>query len=237
MVIAPVFIWSLDINKSNRKNEWILSRDEDSPLKVNELLRSHIENDEGIALPTLAPEDLEDNILSEREILEYLGRLFAKLGTNRKIDSLRLEKCPAKDRIESLTGGSPWIQWSGVFGLYRSPKESIIEATRDLLADVDRFNAVDLEIKPFQTMTSTSFDIDPSQSEIINTLNRDEFKIIQGPPGTGKSQAISAIISNALANGAKTLVVCEKKTALDVLANNLQKKQLDTFYIVVDDVV
>ncbi|MDR2407585.1 MAG: DUF559 domain-containing protein [Bacteroidales bacterium] len=235
-VVAPIFVWSLDIEKSTRKNEWSISKSEDSPIKVNELLISHIENDEKISLPKLTSEELDDNILSEFEITGYLDRLFEKLGVNNRIANVSLEKCPSKDKIESLVSGTPWIQWSGILGLYRSQKEPIIESTRELLNNLEKFNEEDLEIEPFQTTTTSSFETDPSQSEIINTLNFDEFKVIQGPPGTGKSQAISAIISNALANGAKTLVVCEKKTALDVLASNLQKKQLDNFCIVVDDV-
>lgn len=235
VIIAPIFIWSLDIEKSNVKNEWIISKNEDSPIKVNELLASHIENDENIKIPQLTSVELDDNVLSQQEIMDYIAKLFKVLGVKEVPTNFTLDKCPTKDTIESITGDKAWVQWSGVFGLYRSQKESIIESTRELLNNIDKFNAEDLEIEPFQTSTTSSFDMDPSQSEIINTLNNDEFKIIQGPPGTGKSQAISAIISNALANGAKTLVVCEKKTALDVLANNLEKKNLDTFCIVVDD--
>lgn len=235
VIIAPIFIWSLDIEKSNVKNEWIISKNEDSPIKVNELLVSHIENDEGVKIPQLTSVELDDNVLSQQEIMDYIAKLFKVLGVKEVPTNFALDKCPTKDTIESITGDKAWVQWSGVFGLYRSQKESIIESTRELLNNIDKFNAEELEIEPFQTSTTSSFDMDPSQSEIINTLNNDEFKIIQGPPGTGKSQAISAIISNALANGAKSLVVCEKKTALDVLAKNLEKKNLDTFCIVVDD--
>ncbi|MCX6727065.1 MAG: AAA domain-containing protein [Candidatus Shapirobacteria bacterium] len=71
---------------------------------------------------------------------------------------------------------------------------------------------------------------------MINTLIKDEVKLIQGPPGTGKSQSITAIISNALANNAKCLVVCEKKTALDVIQANLVKVGLDDFSVVIDDI-
>lgn len=237
IIVAPVFIWSLDIVKSNRKNEWIISKTEDSPIKINELLVSHIENDEKITLESLGTDDLEDGVLSEQEILDNLNNIFKKLNINERFSKLQLERCISKDNIEKITGSNAWIQWSGVFGLYRSQKEPIIEATRELLGEIEKLNKKTLEIEPFQTSTTSSFETDPSQSEIINTLNNDEFKIIQGPPGTGKSQAISAIISNALANGAKTLVVCEKKTALDVLANNLKKQHLDQFCIVVDDVV
>ena len=237
IIVAPVFIWSLDIEKSSRKNEWIISKSEENPIKVNELLISHIENDAGIHINGLSSDVMDDNILSRDEIMDYLSNeLFKKLNIGEKITEMSLDKCPKKNKLEDQTNTNPWIQWSGVFGLYRSQKEPIIEATRDIIKNIKAFENDKPEITPFQTITTASFDLDPSQGEIINTLNNDEFKVIQGPPGTGKSQAISAIISNALANGARTLVVCEKKTALDVLAQNLERAHLDSFCIVVDDV-
>ena len=175
LIIAPIFIWSLDIEKSNVKNEWFISKDEDSPIKVNELLASHIENDENIKIPLLTSVELDDNVLSQQEIMDYIAKLFKVLGVKDVPTNFTLDKCPAKDTIESITGDKAWVQWSGVFGLYRSQKESIIESTRELLNNVDKFNAEDLEIEPFQTSTTSSFDMDPSQSEIINTLNNFPF--------------------------------------------------------------
>ena len=235
-IVAPLFLWSLDIRKSNRKNEWIISKNEDSPIKMNEILMSYIENSEKLQLERLDIEDIDDGILQENEIQKYLKDILKKLNIKFDDLSLKLEPVGTKEHLEKLCSGNGFVQWSGVFGLFRSQKETIIESVLELQKNIDQFNAEDMELERFSTSSEASFDTDPSQEEIIRTLNDNEFKIIQGPPGTGKSQAISAIISNALANGAKTLVVCEKKTALDVLKHNLSEKGLDTFCIVVDDV-
>ncbi len=238
VIVSPVFIWMLDIKKSNKKNEWIISKTEDSPIKVNELLISHIKNDEQIELDKLTSEELDDNILSKEEIIAYLNNLLKKLNCHCSIDNVSLTKSLlTKKEYEKLANNEAWIQWSGILGLYKSPKETIIDSVSELIKKLEKFNSESLEISPFQKLTTTSFDIDSSKREIIDTLDHDEFKIIQGPPGTGKSQAISAIISNVLANKAKVLVVCEKKTALDVLKSNLQKEKLDEFSILIDDVI
>jgi superfamily I DNA and/or RNA helicase/very-short-patch-repair endonuclease len=241
IVVAPLFIWNLDITKSNRKNEWSISKTEDSPIRVNELLVSYFEKDEGLKILKIGPEELDDGILSSDEIISYVKSLFKQLKISATDLSVGLEPCLSKDKIESIVNENAFIQWSGIFGLYRSQKEPIIESLRELEDKIDVFNEKDLVLQPFQTSTTAAFETDPSQSEIINTLHKDEFKIIQGPPGTGKSQSISAIISNSLASGAKTLVVCEKKTALDVLYKNLSNKKLNgqslaEFCVVIDDV-
>lgn len=59
--------------------------------------------------------------------------------------------------------------------------------------------------------------------------------MIQGPPGTGKSQTLTALLINALENKQKTIVVCEKQTALEVLYQALEKKGLDKYCIMVKD--
>jgi hypothetical protein len=64
---------------------------------------------------------------------------------------------------------------------------------------------------------------DPSQQSVLMNLGEAVVTVIQGPPGTVKSQTLTAIITQALLNREKILVVCEKKTAMEVLAQNLIK--------------
>ena len=45
--------------------------------------------------------------------------------------------------------------------------------------------------------------------------------LLVGPPGTGKSQTITNIIGDHLARGQRVLMVCDKRTALDVVAHRL----------------
>lgn len=56
--------------------------------------------------------------------------------------------------------------------------------------------------------------------------------LIFGPPGTGKSEVITNIIANALMNRKSTLVVAEKKVALDILIERLQHLSDFTLFII-----
>ena len=237
IIKAPLFIWHLDIERSyQNKNTWTIKKDEDSPIKLNELLISHLSKDESIQLEKIPKEILEDGILDEKELLELCHNILSQLSTEPERLKIKVEKCPDKQTIESISNSGAWIQWSGIFGIYRSQKETIIQATEELLERADEFESEDLILEKFQTSTFTAVETDPSKEEIINTLTKDEIKLIQGPPGTGKSQSITAIVSNALANEAKCLIVCEKKTALDVIQTNLEKMGLGDFSVVIDDV-
>lgn len=237
IIKAPIFIWHLDIERSyQNKNTWVIKKDEGYPIKINELLISHLSKDEAIQIEKISKEIIEDGILDKNELLKLIENILSQLNAKTENLSLKIEKCPDKNQIEAISNSIPWIQWSGVFGIYRSQNETIIHSTEELLERFDEFEKEELVLDQFQTSTISAVETDPSKEEIVNTLTKDEVKLIQGPPGTGKSQSITAIISNALANNAKCLIVCEKKTALDVIQANLEKIGLGEFSIVIDDV-
>jgi len=237
IIKAPLFIRNLDIERSyQNKNTRTIKKEEDAPIKINELLMSHLSKDESIQLEKISEKILEDGILDETELLELCNNILSQLDAKPEKLTIKIEKCPDKKTIESIANAKAWIQWSGVFGIYRSQKETIIHSTEELLERFDEFESKDLILDKFQTSTISAIETDPSKEQIINTLTKDEIKLIQGPPGTGKSQSITAIVSNALANDAKCLIVCEKKTALDVIQSNLEEAGLGDFSIVIDDV-
>ena len=67
---------------------------------------------------------------------------------------------------------------------------------------------------------------DSSQQKAIWYAKEGKSFILEGPPGCGKSQTITNIISSLLADNKKILFVCEKKSALDIVKNNLKKAYL-----------
>ncbi|MBU4691219.1 DUF4011 domain-containing protein [Mycoplasma zalophi] len=74
-------------------------------------------------------------------------------------------------------------------------------------------------------------DSDSSQEVAIQSAIQGQSFILQGPPGTGKSHTITNIITELLARNKKILFVAEKKAALDVVYNNLDKIGLSDYSI------
>lgn len=72
---------------------------------------------------------------------------------------------------------------------------------------------------------------DSSQLKAILDCGAGKSFILDGPPGTGKSQTIVNMIANAFYNDKKILFVAEKKAALDVVANRLEKLGLGNYYL------
>jgi very-short-patch-repair endonuclease len=259
IIKAPLFIWPLEIFKSlNKVNSWSFLRnkikneagkvvdEEIHSVGLNEVLISFIKTDENISIAQINEDLLEDAVIDKAELIDTCVKVLRSLNAaDANISETLLSKfneplaaVPDSTHFESITGNIPWIHFGGVFGLFRTQKESIITDIDRLMERFEEFDFENLEFDGFSGTPHSAIETDPSQQEILNTLGSEPKKIIQGPPGTGKSQSLTALITNALANNLKCLVVCEKKTALDVIKNNLHREneQLGSLAAVVEDI-
>ena len=260
IIKAPLFIWQLEIIKAtNKVNTWSILRnktrnesgkivdEEVHSVGLNEVLLSFLKTDESISVPQINEELLEDAIIDQKELIDECYKVLKALNTNATTNikeslltkfKAPLGNIPEAGSLESVSGNIPWIHFGGVFGLFRTQKESIITDIDKIIDKFDDFDFENLEVENFSGTAHSAVETDPSQQEILTTLGIEPKKIIQGPPGTGKSQSLTALITNALANNLKCLVVCEKKTALDVIKKNLHKEndQLGALAAVVEDI-
>ncbi len=76
---------------------------------------------------------------------------------------------------------------------------------------------------------------DPCQARAVELARSCRGLVVHGPPGTGKSQTITNIIGNHLAHGQRVLVVCDKRTALDVVHHRLRHSGLDNLCALIHD--
>jgi hypothetical protein len=76
---------------------------------------------------------------------------------------------------------------------------------------------------------------DPCQARAVRLARECRGLVIHGPPGTGKSQTITNVIGDHLARGERVLLVCDKRTALDVVANRMEAMGLRSLCALVYD--
>lgn len=235
---APLLIWYLKIEKDAQKNNtWTISRDDEHPLIFNELLQAHVESNEKITTQDLDVL-LEEEFVNELQLKAFCKTLMDKLNTPFSIEEniATILPCTNKETIESITKETPWVRWSGVFGLYKVQKQSIIKDMELLEKNNLTTSSNETEFSTFDGEILTPITLDPSQENVLFQLKNSNNIIIQGPPGTGKSQSLTAVITQALLNKQKVLVVCEKRTAMEVLYNNLKKENLHHLCVLIEDV-
>ena len=239
---APLFIWKLNIVRSKADtNEYIITKDEENIVGVNKVLMSHLMNDEKLDFSEISKMDLDDELFSIDQMKEIISKLNEKLkmgstDVTTAEGKIIIEKFPSPEILESQASNAPFIQKSALLGLFMRQNEGVIEDFNNLRMNFDDFLFSVNNLDKFQIAgTNSSITTDPSQQNVVETLTDSQYKIIQGPPGTGKSQTLTAIITNALENGASMLVVCEKRTALEVIAAKLKELGLDDLVAVFDD--
>ncbi len=240
IIKAPLLIWSLEIEENRQySNKWIIRREEDFPIYFNDVLLSHIERDENVKLNPISKEFLEDSIIDNNELIELTMEFLNRFGSNLEksvIEEKVFDICHSEKLLSNtdLIPNKPALLGSGVFGLYINQKQSIIEDIKKLSEEIES-HADDLINEDFKINPFSSVETDPSQQSVLNNIFHSNKIIIHGPPGTGKSQSLTAIITNALANKSKCLVVCEKRTALNVIFNNLSEVGLESLCGLIDD--
>jgi len=246
LTVAPILIWSLRIRRTKEFNTWEILRNDEDPIYINEVLINHLQNDSKIEIDQISSEHLDDGLIDRNELLDICVNIIESINSStpndlretfeQKLDDIKpisdkkyYEKLP-------LTSNNSFIDFSGLFSIFEVQKQNIINDYSNLLdlkgAEID---LEDMDEHSFQPISS--IETDPSQQGILHSLNSSRNILIQGPPGTGKSQSLTAILVNALENHKKTIVVCEKRTALEVLYNALHEKGLNYQTILIKDIV
>lgn len=77
---------------------------------------------------------------------------------------------------------------------------------------------------------------DPSQERVVWSQKTNSLVVLQGPPGTGKSQTIVNIVADALAQKKTVMVVCQKRSAIEVVHKRLTAVGLGELAVLVDDI-
>ena len=160
-------------------------------------------------------------------------------------------------RTEELDAG-PAILPAGVLGLFPMSNQGLLRdmqamnAGQDIQGPVESFIRADVNLdapppapgrpEPAPRRSTRILEderfvtlADPCQSRAVKLARTCRGLVIHGPPGTGKSQTITNIIGDHLARGQRVLLVCDKRTALDVVVNRMEHLGLGGLCALVHD--
>ena len=246
ITVAPILIWSLRIKRTKEFNTWEIIRNEEDPIYLNEVLVNHLKSDSNIELQPALTQTLEDGLITKEELVDFCVKLLGEINTvnsenlhevlSKKIDNITPIGDKAKYDKLPLNSTNSLIEFGGLFSIFEVQKQNIIDDYESLLTndqiEVDNLDGFYSSFQPI-----SSIETDPSQQGILNSIQNNRNLLIQGPPGTGKSQTLTALLINALENNKRTIVVCEKRTALEVLHEQLIEKGLSNHCILIRDIV
>ncbi|MEY3443487.1 MAG: hypothetical protein RLZZ519_1768, partial [Bacteroidota bacterium] len=247
LTIAPILIWSLRIKRTNQFNTWEIRRNTEDPIYLNEVLINHLQMDASVEIGQIPNEMLDDGLIGQEDLIQVCCDLLKEINAGDGAGTKALlnanfgklsaigDKASYEKRIPPNSTTSI-IDFGGIFSIFEVQKQNIIKDYEALLKLPElSLRLDDLDQHSFQPISS--IETDPSQQSVLHSLESRRNLLIQGPPGTGKSQTLTAILVNALENHRKTIVVCEKITALEVLHKALVAKGLGKNCILIRDTV
>ncbi len=222
------------------------------PADLQESLEAAVESAGAVAAAVQRPTALFHAV---EGILEAAGLPIAKMDTQFEVpfsalDAITAETIGAMSRqplhlvAHLIVGSFP----QGSNAIYRDYEDLLVRA-RD--GEVDQGVVDDLLEAPAgpaapapaapkldavpDRALNFALDSDGSQDAVIVEAQSAPCVVVRGPPGTGKSQVIVNLITNALAKGERILVVCQKRAALDVVFQRLERVGLDDCAVVLHD--
>ncbi len=192
----------------------------------------------------------EEGVQPYREINEIVRQVCSLLGCPSPAEltpETRLQPVPRTEQLPDAITILP----SAVLGLFPLSNEGLLRDLQalaeggDLSGPVGYFlsaNPVAAQEPAPAPATERRFteerlvtEADPFQARAVRLSKSHPLLVIHGPPGTGKSQTITNIIGDHLGRGERVLLVCDKRTAIDVVKNRLDHIGLGHLCAVVHD--
>jgi len=143
LTVAPILVWSLRIKRSKEFNTWVIHRDEDDPIYINEVLINHLQNDSKIEIEKLSSDLLDDGLIDKDELLDICVRIIETINSTtpndlRETFKEKLENVKSisdKKHYEKLplTSNNSFIEFGGLFSIFEVQKQNIIHDYGNML--------------------------------------------------------------------------------------------------------
>ena len=257
LVNCPLLLIPVDIVLTEK--EWRLVPREGSSISFNKtfLLALAFYNKTPLA-STLMDEDFEN---VDRDSTVFRTALYTMLqaekleihfNADNYRDALGTYPTTSKDEFdEQNQNGQLKLFPHAVLGIFPQADSylvpdyiQLIEQSKvEKLEDFFQSKSADIALNPKRNFISdvkedklfNPFPADSFQENILKAVKLGHSVVVQGPPGTGKSQLICNLLADALATRKRVLVVCQKRAALDVVWERMQRAGFSDFVALVHD--
>jgi hypothetical protein len=245
--MAPLMFWPVTITPSKNLDRWLIAKKDGGEIRLNYALKNWLQDNkmrlpdepdgEILELGTITHEQLESYLVSVAEIFNVPGKWRDQYFVTDTLgpEPLRYGNLKSFDAEQHRIGFD--LHLSAVIGIFQANKEGIIQDLKVYLSQNETLDIDEAGIDLFPEFPFSLVDLDPAQWNTHETIGKGGHAVVHGPPGTGKSTVLTGIISTALANNKRVLMISEKRTALEVIAKKLDDLGFQDTYATIADVV
>jgi hypothetical protein len=255
-VLAPLALIAVDmaVKRGAVQSVSLTPRGDGVDLVIpNYPLLAWLESQTGQAIPELfADEDGQEPYREIGEIIQLVARLLQIESPAELAPGTPFEAIPKTSELP----GQPAFLNAAALGLFPVSNQGLLRDLKAMVGGESLSGPVELFLNPRVDGAPTESEFlpgsaagqtrdftkerlvtraDPFQSRAVRESEEHPCLVIHGPPGTGKSQTITNIIGDHLARGERVLMVCDKRTAIDVVHNRLEHLGIGDLCAIVHD--
>ena len=227
---APLLLWKIQVVVDGQGARFSLR---EKGAEFNFILQALLNKEYNISL------EWESDNADDLPALE--GKLKRALAVWKECENrLDFTKSIRKFEEEKFASDSPIVAPCAVIGQASFKSRRLLEELKKLRERGDKFGLlnrllVDAGERAETPAASAPQDeskkwlvseSDAAQERAIWQARFEEVMLIKGPPGAGKSQTIVNLIADAALRGKQVALICDKKPALDVVHERLEKAGL-----------
>lgn len=225
--MVPLFIWELQLEPViDRSGHWQLGRQSDDGVLLNPWLKEWLIRQEKADLCQSFRTLLDERPFGLEQLVTALQRLADAMGWPVLPEEPGLAPCPDIHRIDELVSPGA-VLWSGVVAPFPAPVPVLKHPPASLL-----------EQESIREPAGHCFglgELDPYQASACHAARRRRLTLIDGPCGSGKTQVLLYLLTNALSEGKKCLVVASSLGSLRDVSRRLGRWQLTPFSFLATD--
>ena len=245
---APILRVPVELCRSG--NKMLLRNDGRREILLNETLALAFMSKSGFkpAFDRIRPTNKLSEIIAnddseEKGVYELIKAYYAQFGMNLSIKStvpVKYEPLASKE-FEEICGSDMEVKPYVILGTFEAPNAAMHDDLMRIIEDRDPSQIMYDLIMDSAKVCDTTDDVpgnkslsdirecqigymnrlNSSQENILRALSQYDTIAVRGPPGTGKSQVIAGLITDSVLRKKNVMVVCQKKSALDVIASRL----------------
>ena len=211
-IAAPLFIWNLSLEPNPQHiGRWSISRKPFQKLDFNRFLAAHWDQASGAGLAARFEQILASGRMDAGALARACNEASEMLALNNPSQNIAVTDTPSVQELGRLLQ-QPQIHWSGVLGLYRPHQHLFIPPVQ---REEER-------VSP-PTHSLGLLPLDPYQAAAATALFEQESVLVTGLPGTGRTHLALHLLSNALSNGKRCLIVSPRLPALRLIQQRLEQ--------------